>query len=104
MTSNTEKLEKLLSEATGGKWHYSTCYGVAFIEGINKESVAHAVEYLSPKNDAELICALRNSAPLLLEIVKKTDSLIDKTFELTARALLIQEIRELIKKFEESEL
>lgn len=96
---NLEKLEKLLSEATAGPWDYSTCYGVAFIQDINKESVAHAVEYIKPKNDAELICALRNCAPLLLEIVKAAKA-VSKVYPDDSNRLH-NKLTDALKKFEE---
>lgn len=85
MTDIRKLCERVLildSEATKGPWHYSTCYGVATIEGKADRSVpiAHAVEYLKTL-DADLIAEYRSAAPILAREIEKQRETIEKLRE-----------------------
>lgn len=82
MKSKIEKLEKLLSEATPEIWDWFLIASGSTNDWITitspyDEAVARIKNDVSGRplvkedfTNAELICALRNCAPLLLEIVK----------------------------------
>lgn len=61
-----EEIKGLCLKASPGPWTYSTCYGMATIEcRSSRESVACAVDYLTP-NNADLIV---RTPTLILKLV-----------------------------------
>lgn len=63
-----EELRKIAKARTTGRWCYSTCYGVAFIETPDRKTgIAHAVDYLSP-NNADAIVWMSNHIDALLDL------------------------------------
>ena len=109
MTSKIEKLEKLLAEATAGPWFNENRLRQQLDSlipfGIVKTDDMNVTGIIKPY-DAELICALRNSAPLLLEIVKAAKGLAHGTDwnNGTHSAIYRSKLIDALKKFEESEL
>lgn len=120
MTSKIEKLEKLLEEATPGHWMHDDGQ-IIFDAPENAEKEDHwcwnsfPVQYWQgfdedndDKNkydsdrDADLICALRNCAPLLLKIVKAAKA-VSKVYPDDSNRLH-NKLTEALQKFEASEL
>lgn len=99
MTSKIEKLEKLLSESSPKPWksNYDGTH-IAFRPNQNESlgyyhyAKIHGWTHEISTN-AELICALRNSASALLDIVRKAQYFKES-----------EQLRDAYKNFEEIEL
>lgn len=92
--NNLEKLEKLLADSTPGPWEADDEAIYIFAPDTNPVAEMRGYGAGEPqKANQELICTLRNSAPLLLEIVRKAEYFKES-----------EQLRDAYKKFEESEL
>lgn len=73
-----EELRKIAKARTTGRWCYSTCYGVAFIETPDRKTgIACAVDYLSP-NNADAIVEMSNHIDALLDLWESLESVLSE--------------------------
>lgn len=83
-----EELRKIAKARTTGRWCYSTCYGVAFIETPDRKTgIACAVDYLSP-NNADAIVEMSNHIDALLDLWAAAQSMGNHT--LACEAIIME--------------
>ena len=97
-----EELRKIAKARTTGRWCYSTCYGVAFIETPDRKTgIAYAVDYLSP-NNADAIIEMSNHIDALLDIAEAGRAVTEYLNPMFVESdELIVNLREALKKLEE---